>query len=157
MSTNTNIVQTLVEKYGKKRESLLPILREIVKEERHLSEKRLFEVAEALDLSGAEVYGTASFYSFLDTKPRGKNIIRVCRTIVCDMKGKSEVLDTIYHCLGIKIGETTPDGLFTLLETNCLGQCDKAPAMMINENIYTELNNNKVEKILKEYKLNNKN
>ncbi len=157
MSDTTKLIEKLVEKYGKKRESLLPILQGVVAEKRYLTEDTMLEIAKALDISGAEVYGTASFYSFFDLEPRGKNIIRVCKTIVCDMKGKTEVLNTIKECLGIGVGETTPDGMFTLVQTNCIGQCDKAPAMLINDEVYSDLTADKVRTILKEYKLNNKN
>ncbi len=157
MSDTTKLIEKLVEKYGKKRESLLPILQGVVAEKRHLTENTMLEIAKALDISGAEVYGTVSFYSFFDLEPRGKNIIRVCKTIVCDMKGKNEVINTIKECLGINVGETTSDGMFSLVETNCIGQCDKAPAMLINDRVYNELTAEKVRTILKEYKLNHKN
>ncbi|MDA3780084.1 MAG: NAD(P)H-dependent oxidoreductase subunit E, partial [Bacteroidales bacterium] len=81
------LVQELAAKHGVKRESLLPILQGIVKDKRYLSEEAMTEVARELDMSAALVYGTATFYSFLDTKPRGKYVIRLCKTITCDMKG----------------------------------------------------------------------
>ncbi|TFH34329.1 MAG: NAD(P)H-dependent oxidoreductase subunit E, partial [Bacteroidia bacterium] len=83
--------------------------------------------------------------------PRGKYIIRICKTISCSMKGKMEVVETLEDMLKIKIGETTSNGKFTLLETNCMGWCHKAPAMLINDTPYTELTNEKVVKIIKEY------
>ena len=157
MSDSTKLIEKLVNEHGNKREALLPILKSYVKEKRYLTEEALREIAKALDISGAEVYGTATFYSFLDLEPRGKNVIRVCKTIVCDMKGKNQILKAIKECLGINVGETTKDGLFSLLQTNCLGQCDKAPAMLINDEVYTDLTPDKVRAIIKEYKLNNKN
>jgi len=111
----------------------------------------MVEVAKALEISAAEVYGTASFYSFLDTQPRGKYVIRVCKTITCSMKGKNEIVETIEDMLKIKVGETTSDNLFSLFETNCIGWCHKAPAMLINETPYTELTSEKVVDILKSY------
>ncbi len=152
--TTSELVQDLVKKHGKERRALLPILQGIVARQRYLSQEALLEVAKALDISGAEVYGTASFYHFLPLKPQGKYVIKVCKTIVCDMKGKQYVLNTIKKCLGIDIGETTPDGKFSLQVTNCLGQCDKAPAMLINDEVFTELTPDKVRQILKDYKLN---
>ncbi len=99
----------------------------------------MFEIARELDLPVTEVYGTATFYSFLECKKMGKYIIRVCKTITCSMKGERQILLAIQDMLKIKIGETTQDGKFTLLETNCLGFCHKAPAMLINNEVYTEL------------------
>ena len=149
----TELVNELTEMYGTERKALIPILKGIIEHERHLSEDAMVEVARALDISSAEVFGTASFYSFLDTQPRGKYIIRVCKTIVCDMKGKDEIMKTIENCLGIKEGETTGDKKFSLLTTNCLGQCGAGPAMLINDDVFTELTPNKVREILKMYKL----
>ena len=83
----------------------------------------MVEIARELDIPAAEVYGTATFYSFLQTKPMGKYIIRLCKTISCSMKGKNQVLLALQDMLNIKIGQTTPDGKFTLLQTNCLGWC----------------------------------
>jgi NADH:ubiquinone oxidoreductase subunit E len=146
-----DLVKNLADQHGRDRESLLPILQGIVKEERHVSEEAMSEVARELDMSAALVYGTATFYSFLDTEPRGKYVIRVCRTITCDMKGKREILDTLKNLLKINLGETTKDGKFTLLETNCLGWCHKGPAMLVNEKAYTELTDDKVSEIIDEY------
>jgi NADH-quinone oxidoreductase subunit E len=82
---------------------------------------------------------------------RGRFIIRICKTISCTMKGKGEVLSTIQEILKIKVGETTPDRKFSLLETNCIGWCHKAPAILINDVPYTELTPEKVTEILREY------
>jgi NADH:ubiquinone oxidoreductase subunit E len=145
------LVKNLADKHGRSRESLLPILQGIVKEERRVSEEAMTLVAKELEMSAALVYGTATFYSFLDTEPRGKYVIRVCRTITCDMKGKKEIIDTLKDLLKLNIGETTKDNKFTLLETNCLGWCHKGPAMLINEEAYTELTPEKVSDIIDEY------
>src|SRR6056297_3618 len=145
------LVKNLADKHGRNRESLLPILQGIVKEERSISEEAMTEVARELEMSAALVYGTASFYSFLDIKPRGKYVIRVCRTITCDMKGKKEIVDTLKDLLKINVGETTKDNKFTLLETNCLGWCHKWPAMLINEEAYTELTPEKVSDVIDDY------
>jgi NADH:ubiquinone oxidoreductase subunit E len=111
----------------------------------------MVEVAKELDISAAEVYGTASFYTFLDTQTRGKYVIRICKTITCSMKGKSEIIQTLEDILKIKVGETTPDNLFSLVETNCIGWCHKAPAILINDLPYTELTPEKVSEIIKDY------
>ncbi len=149
-----DLVKELTEKFGTERKALMPILQGIVENEKYLSEDALVEVAKALDISSAEVFGSASFYSFLETKPKGKFVIRVCQTIVCDMKGKEEIINTLENCLGIKVGETTSDRKFTLLTTNCLGWCANGPAMLINDDIFTDLTPNKIREIIKTYKLN---
>jgi len=146
-----NLVKELSGKHGRARESLIPILQEIVYRHNYLTDEAMVEVARELDLSAAEVYGTASFYTFLDTQMRGKYVIRVCKTITCSMKGKSNIIHVIEDILKIKVGETTPDKHFSLLETNCIGWCHKAPAILINDVPYTDLTPVKVSEIIKDY------
>jgi len=146
-----NLVKELSAKHGQKRESLMPILQAIVQKYNYLTDEAMVEVARELDISAAEVYGTASFYTFLDTQVKGKYVIRVCKTITCSMKGKSDIIHTIEEILKIKVGETTSDNQFSLVETNCIGWCHKAPAILINELPYTELTPEKVSEIIKDY------
>jgi NADH-quinone oxidoreductase subunit E len=146
-----NLVKELSEKHGRERESLMPILQGIVQKHNYLTDEVMVEVARELDISAAEVYGTASFYTFLDTQAKGKYVIRVCKTITCSMKGKSDIIQTLEEMLKIKVGETTADNQFSLLETNCIGWCHKAPAILINEMPYTELTPEKVTEIIKDY------
>lgn len=152
MTVTENLVNNLVKQYGTGRESLLPILKGIYDQDHYLSDESMIEVAKKLDLSSADVYGVATFYSFLDTVPRGKYIIRVCKTIVCDMKNKRQIVDTLENLLKIKVGETTLNRKFSLLYTNCLGWCHKGPAMLINDDVYTELTPEKVASIIADYK-----
>ena len=146
-----NLVKELSDKHGHDRENLLPILQNIVKKHSYLNDDAMVEVAKELDISAAEVYGTASFYTFLDTQVRGKYIIRVCKTITCSMKGKSDIIQTLEDILKIKVGETTADRQFSLIETNCIGWCHKAPAILVNDMPYTELTPEKVSEIIKDY------
>ncbi|WP_372752153.1 NAD(P)H-dependent oxidoreductase subunit E [Labilibaculum sp.] len=152
MDSHEQLVQDLVTKYGEGRENLLPILQGVIEQERYLSEDLMLKIAKQMSIPAAEVYGTASFYTFLDTEARGKYVIRVCKTITCAMKGKNQVIQAIENFLKIKLGETTIDKKFTILQTNCLGWCHKAPAMLINDEVYTELTPELVVKILNEYK-----
>lgn len=146
-----SLVKDLAEKYGRTRESLLPVMQGVIQQEKYLSEHSMVEIAREMDIPASDVYGTATFYSFLETKPAGRFIIRVCKTITCSMKGKNQILFAIQDMLKIKVGETTPDKQFTLLETNCLGWCHKAPAMLINDEVYTELTPEKIREILTSY------
>jgi NADH:ubiquinone oxidoreductase subunit E len=146
-----NLVKELSDKHGRERKSLMPILQEIVQRHNYLTDEAMVEVARELDISAAEVYGTASFYTFLDTQARGKYVIRICKTITCSMKGKNDILHALEDILKIQVGETTPDGQFSLLETNCIGWCHKAPAMLVNDLPFTELTSEKVTEIIKQY------
>ena len=152
MITNgNNYISELVDLYGRERTSLMPILQGIIAKKNFISDQDMTEIAKELDLSAAQVYGTATFYSFLDTVPRGENVIRVCKTITCDMHGKRLIIQTIEDMLKIKVGETTPNKKFTLLETNCLGWCHEGPAMLINEKPYSGLTPEKIHDIISEF------
>jgi len=151
MNQTNELISELADKYGRSRENLLPILQGVVEREKFLSDYSMIEIARELDLPTAEVYGTATFYSFLEYKLMGKYVIRVCKTITCAMKGKNQILLTIKDMLKIGVGETSTDKKFSLLETNCLGWCHKAPAMLINDEDYTELTPESVREILTEY------
>lgn len=146
----TEEIELLAEKYGKERTALLSILQDIQRKHNYISEFAQQEVARVLDIHPAEVYGVITFYSFLHSKPRGRNIVRVCKTIACDLSGKTEICQTIQRELGIKFGETTKDKKITLEHTNCIGMCDQGPAMIVNERVFTKLTPEKVVKILNE-------
>jgi len=118
----------------------------------YLPEKTIARIARALDMPIGEVYGVATFYSFLATKPQGRNIIRVCKSLPCFLKNYQMIIDRIEGEMGIKPGETTPDGRFSFQLTNCIGACDKAPAMMINSDVHTDLTPGKIARILRAYK-----
>jgi NADH:ubiquinone oxidoreductase subunit E len=146
-----NLIKRLVNIYGRERESLMPVLQGVIEQERTLSEDSIKIIARELNLSAAQVYGTATFYTFLDTEPRGEFVIRVCKSLTCAMKGKNQINKAIEDTLKMKIGETSKDKKFTLLQTNCLGWCHKAPAILINDEVYTELTEDKVIEIVDSY------
>ncbi len=147
-----SLIQDYIKQHGTARSNLLPLIQEIVQQENYLSEDTLVDVAQTMHLSASEVYGTASFYNYLDTVPRGKYVIRLCRNISCMMQSQAEILSALSLFLKIKVGETTTDKKFTLLQVNCLGWCHKSPAMMINNEVFTELTPQKAVQIIKEYK-----
>ncbi len=135
----TEEIESLVDKFGNDRSSLLKILQEVQKNHRYISEFAQQEIARLLKIHPVEVYSVVSFYAFLNSKPKGRNIVRICRTITCDMKNKDSIVKAIERELGIKMGETTKDKKFTIEYANCLGLCDEGPAMAINERVYTKL------------------
>ena len=139
MSTTEVLISELVELHGRTRNSLMPILQGVVQQEKYLSEDAMISVARELNISAADVFGTASFYTFLDTIPRGKNVVRVCKTISCHMKNKEAIIRALEDTLKIKVGETTHDKQFTLLTANCLGWCHKGPVMLVNDEVFPEV------------------
>ena len=132
-------IESYVNKYGNNRSALLMILHEIQNKHRHISEFAQQEVARLLSIHPVEVYSVISFFAFLNSNPKGRNLVRICQTISCDMKGKSGLVKAVERELGIKMGETTKDNKFTIEYANCLGLCDEGPAMAINDRVYTKL------------------
>jgi NADH-quinone oxidoreductase subunit E len=151
MANTDVLIHELVEMHGKTRNALMPVLQGIVAREKFLSEDAMIAVARELDLSAADVYGTASFYTFLDIKPRGKNIIRVCKTISCHMQGKEAIIKSIEDHLKIKVGETSHDNKFTLLTANCLGWCHKGPVLLVNDEVFPSVTPEKAIAIIEEF------
>lgn len=137
-----------VKQYGNDRCYLIPILQEIHRKYTVVSEFAMQVVADELDIHPVEVFSVVSFYSFLSHDTHGKFVIRLCRTISCDMAGKEQIANQLVSDLGIDFGETTADGKFTLEWTNCLGACDQGPAMLVNETLFAGLTPAKVHDIL---------
>ena len=146
----TEEIERYVEKHGKDRSSLLPVLQDIQRVHNYIPDFAQQEVARLLDIHPVEVYSVISFYSFLNSKPKGRNIVRLCQTITCDLAGKSAVADAIQRELGIKFGETTKDKRVTLEFANCLGMCDQGPAMIVNDKVYSHLTPEKAVEIINE-------
>lgn len=119
----------------------------------YLSEEALSATARYLNVNLSWVYGVAGYYSMFSLKPRGRYILRVCNSPVCNMLGSADILEMLASLLHIRPGETTADGLFTVEEAECLGICDVAPAMMINRKVYGYLTRESLAAILDELKL----
>jgi NADH:ubiquinone oxidoreductase subunit E len=134
------------------REDLLVSLKEAQAERGHLSREVLLEVSCSLEVPVVDVFGVASFYSFLSTQAQGRNIIRVCRSVPCYLKNSQMILRSLADELGIGPGETTPDGQFSCELTNCIGACDVAPAMLVNGEVHGELTAKKISTILSSHR-----
>jgi len=133
-------------------QNMLVALKEAQSKNGHLSAEIMAELAESLDVPVNDVYGVASFYSFLSIRPLGRNVIRICKSLPCYLKNCQPVVEAIEKELGIKPGETTPDGRFSFELTNCIGLCDGAPAMLINSDAHVDLTPKKIAQILQGYK-----
>jgi NADH:ubiquinone oxidoreductase subunit E len=144
----------IVKKYPQLKENGLLILHELQKNnpQNYLTEEDLIWVADYLNVTYGQIYGLATYYTLLSLKPRGRHIIRVCRSPVCQMIGAGSIFDRIKGILNINIGETTPDGLFTLEPTECIGQCDRAPCLSVDDSTYGGVKPSEIEDIVKIYK-----
>ena len=135
----------------RRRTGLLPELKKGQENLHCVSQGFITDTAQSMDLSLSDVYGVATFYSFLTTRPTGENVIRVCKSLPCYVKNSQKILQCIEDTLGIKPGETTPDGMFSLELASCIGACDRAPAMLVNSDVHGNLTPKKIAKILKSY------
>lgn len=144
--------ELIFQKYENKPENILLILHEIqsLNPRKYLTEEDLKEVSQKLNLPYSFVYGVASFYTMFSLKPRGKYIIRVCESPPCHLSGSESILTELKNILKVDIGETTPDNLFTLELTSCLGVCGVAPAIMINDEVYGNLTTEKIREIIEQ-------
>jgi len=133
-------------------ENLLVALKEAQAKFGYLSSALMIELARSLDVPVNEVYGVASFYSFLNIKPVGRNMIRICRSVPCYLKENHTIIETVEREIGIKPGETSADGRFSFELTNCIGLCDRAPAMLVNGDVHVDLTSSKILQVLQSYK-----
>ncbi len=131
--TAEEIVEEGLARYGSGRDSVMQLLTDVNNELGYVPEEAIRAIARAVGVSNAEIYSVVSFYSFLSTEPRGRHIVRLCKTISCAMKGSAEILDALKKELGIEVGGTTDDGRVTLETTSCIGLCDQSPAMLADD------------------------
>jgi NADH-quinone oxidoreductase E subunit len=136
---------------AKERKQLLAILEDEQSRSGYVSEEFLAGIAQSLGLPISEVYGVATFYSFLSTRPLGRHIIRICKSISCHLKNAEMIIETVKREIGIAPGETTPDNRFSFESTNCIGACDQAPAMLVDNDVHGRLNPEKIAEILRNY------
>lgn len=140
----------VLEKYADKPGSLITILQQTQEIYGYLPKSALAEISCACGIAPAKIMGVATFYTQFRLQPVGKYLIMLCQGTACHVNGSESIGDIITAELGIKDGETTADGLFTLKYVACLGCCSLAPAMMINDEVYGNLTGEKIRKILRE-------
>ena len=116
-----------------------------------VSDEHLKEVAALLEISPAELDGFATFYTLIYRKPVGRHVILICESISCYVMGYQKMLDHLRARLGVEVGQTTADGRFTLLPVPCLGACDHAPAMMVDDDLHLDLDEQKIDQVLTKY------
>ena len=146
-------VQQIIQRYpeGKQKSALIPVLH-LAQEEfgGWLSAETMDYVASVLNLQPIEVYEVATFYSMYNLKPVGRYLFEVCQTGPCMLNGSDNIIKYIFEKLGIRPGETTSDGMFTLKTVECLGACGYAPMMQVGKNYREHLTKEKVDAIIEE-------
>jgi len=155
----TAVVQAAIDKHGKKRDALIPILSEINHvfgyvpgEAFREMRKQLYDPAEHMYVAESQLYALASFYDMLSTKPRGRHVIKFCENAPCHVVGGKAIWDTLKEELKLENGETTPDFKWTLVTTSCLGLCSVGPVMLIDDDIYGNVMPEQIPAILNKYK-----
>ena len=145
-------INEICDRYAKDKTPLMMILSDIQKEYGYIPLEVQEIVSERTGISVAEIYGVVTFYSFFSLTPKGKYVIGVCLGTACYVKGAQQVLDKFSEIIGIKPGETSADGLFTLDALRCIGACGIAPAVTINGKVYPKLTVDAIPGIVQEYK-----
>jgi len=141
-------VGEVTEQRGKLRTALLPCLEAIQEVSGYIPQEAVSYLRETLDVPAVDIYGVITFYGMLTTREQGKYVIRLCNSLPCHLNESAGILRVVEDELGIKAGETSPDKKFTLEAVACLGLCDKAPAMMINDKTYENLTGETVREII---------
>ncbi len=141
----------IIDNHGDENWALIPLLQEIQETFGYIPPESIEPIAEVLKIFPSQVQGVISFYSGLSLKPKGKNVIRLCRGTACHVKGARSVLRLMKRELGLEEGETSADYQFTLETVACLGACFLAPALMVNRNYFGKLSPTKVNTILAQY------
>jgi len=146
-------IERVVAQYPQKQAALLPVLHIAQDEFGHLPDEALELVAKTLDLSPAHVYGVITFYTMFHREKQGRHELMVCTNISCMLRGAYDILHCLEKKLGIKAGQTTPDGAFTLIEEECLAACANAPMMICGNEYYLDLTEKKVDAIIDKLRL----
>ncbi|HCP60548.1 MAG TPA: NADH-quinone oxidoreductase subunit NuoE [Dehalococcoidia bacterium] len=141
-------VGEVTEQRGKSRTALLPCLEAIQEVSGYIPQEAISYLRETLDVPAVDIYGVISFYGMLTTREQGKYVIRLCNSLPCFLNGSDTLLSAVERETKIKAGETSPDKKFTLEAVACLGLCDEAPAMMINDKTYGNLTEKTVREII---------
>jgi NADH-quinone oxidoreductase E subunit len=145
-------LQKAIDEHKDQKGALMPVLQEAQEIFGCVPMDAQEYIADALGTTLSEVYGVATFYSQFSLRPKGRYVIGVCLGTACYVRGSQKVLDRVEKELGIKVGDTSEDGRFTLQATRCLGACGLAPVMMINDEVYGRLTEDEIPSILEKYK-----
>ncbi|MCG6974522.1 MAG: NADH-quinone oxidoreductase subunit NuoE [Desulfobacterales bacterium] len=144
-------IEVVAGHYPIKRAAGIEALKIVQKHRGWISDEVLSHVADALEMSPTDLDAVATFYNFIFRRPVGRHVILVCNSVSCWIMGYDTIVSYLKDRLGIGFGETTGDGRFTLLPNVCLGACDRAPVMMIDDQLYVNLDAEKIDKILGSY------
>lgn len=142
-----HLTEHYIPRYPTRRAALLPTLHYVQHTYNYLPAQAIQEIAEFLSIAPAEALDTASFYEEYWLKPKGKYLVSVCRSLTCEICGSKELIAGLKETLGVtEVGQTSPDGRFTLVEVECLGSCGSAPVALVNEVLHENLTPERIKK-----------
>lgn len=144
-------IEKEIQLLGNKRAACIEAMKIVQRHRRWVSDESINDIAAVLDMTPAELDGVATFYNLIFRKPVGKHVILICDSISCWIMGCDRIRERITERLGIKLGETTADSRFTMLSIVCLGTCDHAPALMIDNDLHYDLDLDEIDVILEKY------
>jgi NADH-quinone oxidoreductase subunit E len=133
--------------------SLIPLLQSAQDSYGYIPEKIIYYISELVGIPPAEIYGVITFYAQFRLKPLGKNIIRICEGTACHVNGAKTILSVLQDEVGITVGETSDDGIFSLVSVACLGCCSLAPVIMINDETFGNLDQTKIKKAISKFRM----
>ena len=145
-------LQEIIEKYKDSKGALIPVLHEAQEVYGYLPMNVQKRISESLNVPLSEVYGVVTFYTQFSLKPKGEYKVSVCLGTACYVKGSKLILDKLQEKLGIKVGDCTEDGKFSLEACRCVGACGLAPVVMVNDDVYGRLTPDDIEKVLEKYR-----
>jgi NADH-quinone oxidoreductase subunit E len=144
-------IEAELPRYPQKQAVCIDAMKIVQRHRGWVSDESIRDIAELLDISPDELDGVATFYNLIYRKPVGRHVILLCNSVSCWVMGYERLRERLYQRLGIQLGETTPDGRFTLLPIVCLGTCDHAPALMVDNDLHRDLSPDSVDRILENY------
>ena len=147
---NLEIARQTINRYPDSRSALIPLCHLVQGQDGYLSEDGMAHIAELLDITPAEVLGTASFYEMFKLHPVGRYLVGVCTNISCLLMGGEELLEHAEHRLGIKAGGTTADGMFTLEDMECLAACTEAPCLQVNYRYFNQVSGEQFDRLVED-------
>jgi NADH-quinone oxidoreductase subunit E len=145
---NTAIAEDVIARYPVRKSALIPLLHLAQEQDGHVTDDAMAHIAELVGVTPAEVLGTCSFYEMFKREPVGDYVVNVCTNISCMLLGGEELLHHLEHRLGIKPGDTTPDGKFTLEDVECIAACTEAPCLQVNYRYFHRISNDEVDVLI---------
>jgi len=145
--------EEIASKYEEKASAVMPLLHYVQEVRGYLGEEELAYIADFLKIPRVRAYEVATYYTMYTVKPRGRHLIQVCRNLSCTLGGAEGIVEFLKEELDIEVGGTTSDGVFSLMEVECIGACDKAPAIMINGDHHGPVTPESLREILNTYRV----